>query len=160
MVRGAPGHQVDLLDLVVEMAGALFEVGMGRDADQGERHLLTAQILGQAPELTGNVAARVGILDIIGANDRILTHSLPVPAWPQAVTAGETQASAGAAGGFVATDRFQGDGHQARPTAEPGQPGEGHVGGEGLEGEEVADRGIRIARMKPRAIRPQRPATE
>jgi hypothetical protein len=50
---------VDLFLLVVEVAGALLEVGVRRDPDQRHRHLLGAQRVGQPAELAGDARALV-----------------------------------------------------------------------------------------------------
>ena len=76
----AAGDEVELLHLVVEVAGALLEVRVRRHADQGRRELLGAQRLGQPPELAGHVGARVGVASVVRVHDRVVSHPSPPPA--------------------------------------------------------------------------------
>ena len=60
------GDDVDLLDLVVVVPGALLEVRVGRDADQRDRDLLGAERVGEAAKLARDVAAGVVVLGVVG----------------------------------------------------------------------------------------------
>ena len=65
---------VELLDLVVEVAGALLEVRVRRDADQRRRELLGLQRVGQAPELARDVGVRVDVVGVVGGDDPVVGH--------------------------------------------------------------------------------------
>src|SRR3954449_4370724 len=66
--------EVELLDLVVVVAGALLEVRVRRDADQRRGELLGAERSGQPAELARDVGAVVGVLDLVGIDDRVAAH--------------------------------------------------------------------------------------
>ena len=71
--RAARDH-VDLLHLVVEVPGALLEVGVGRDADQRDRQLLSVQGLRQPPELARDVRVRVVVGHVVRVDDRVVAR--------------------------------------------------------------------------------------
>ena len=66
----AARDEVELLELLVVVAGALLEVGVRRYADQRHRELLGAECLRERPELARDVGAGVGALDLVGGDDR------------------------------------------------------------------------------------------
>jgi len=53
----------------VEVAGALLEVRVGRDADQRRGELLAGQRAGQRAELAGDVGPRVDVVDVVRVDD-------------------------------------------------------------------------------------------
>src|SRR3954469_2280096 len=79
-----PGRDhVDLLDLLVVVAGPLLEVRVRRDPDQGHRQLLGLERPGEPAELTGDVGAFVVVVDVVGGDDRVVAHHLDAmrPTW-------------------------------------------------------------------------------
>src|SRR4051794_22527717 len=75
----AAGDEVELLELLVVVARALLEVAVRRDPDQRDGELLGAERLRQPPELSGHVGARVAVLDVVGAGDRVVGHAAHLP---------------------------------------------------------------------------------
>src|SRR5579884_2619293 len=69
----AAGQQIELFDLVVEMARPLLEVRVGGDPDQRGSQLAASERAGQAAEFPGYIAARVGV---VGVHDGELGRGL------------------------------------------------------------------------------------
>src|SRR3954465_4510108 len=88
--------EVELLDLVVVVAGALLEVRVRRDADQRRGELLGAERSGQPAELARDVSAVVGVLDVVGADDRVVAHGrVPYPGRPPRTPPGASRLRGG-----------------------------------------------------------------
>ena len=76
--------EVELLLLLVVVAGALLEVAVRRHADQRHRDLLGAERVAQGPELAGDVRAGVDVVDVVRVDDRVVAHLASLTAQAEA----------------------------------------------------------------------------
>jgi hypothetical protein len=69
--QNSTAHQIELLDLVVEVTGALLEVRVRGDPDEGHRQLPAPQRLGEAAKLARNVGRVMWVVDLVGLDDGV-----------------------------------------------------------------------------------------
>src|SRR3954454_14896038 len=86
--------EIELLDLVVGVSGALLEVGVRRYPDQCRGNLRAAKCIGEAAKLPWDVGALVGVADLIRMDDREIGGPIGHRLAPTPVSRAQSRATA------------------------------------------------------------------